>query len=138
MNNLVLCLLTAICFAMWPILLNKSGTPNMAVATIIVMIATLLPMGIYNFITSTQRFSLPSKYVWIAVLIGLVNGVGMIFYSKLINTPNTGIYVSIVAILMPVCGLFLGYLILGQSNLSFTKIIGVAIAIVGVWLITKN
>jgi len=136
MNNLILCILTAICFAIWPILLNKSATPNMPLATIIVMISTLLPMIIHNT-TASQKFSLPSKYIWIALLIGLVNGIGMIFYSKLINTSNAGVYVSIVATFMPICALILGYFILGQPTITLTKIAGISLAIIGVWLLTK-
>jgi len=131
------CILTAICFAIWPILINKSGAPNMAIATIVVMVTTLLPPIIYNQIVSQQKVNLPMKYIFIAATIGLVNGLGMIFYTKLINTPNTGAYVSTVAIIMPIFALIFGYIIIGQPTITITKIIGIVLAIIGVWLITK-
>jgi len=138
MTNIIICIVTALCFAMWPILLNKSGTPNMSLATIVVMITTLLPMIIYNQITSIEKTHLSAKYILIAALIGLINGIGMIFYMQLIKTSQPGLYVSIVAATMPVMGLVLGYIIVGQpSIITITKIVGIIIIALGVWMVTK-
>jgi drug/metabolite transporter (DMT)-like permease len=122
---------------MWPILLNKSENPNMAMGAVVVMFISSLIMFFYQMMTSPQKLGMPTKYLIMAMGIGVINGIGMILYSRLINTPNPGVYVSIIAVLMPIFGLILGYFILGQPNINLTKIIGVIFAVIGVWLITK-
>jgi len=95
-------------------------------------------MLIYHAATAPQKFEMPTKFLWITIGIGMINGLGMILYSQLIRTSNPGIYVSIVAIIMPVLALILGYLIIGQPTITYTKIIGIILAIAGVYLMTMT
>ena len=135
MQNFIYCVFTATCFAIWPILVNRSGSPNMAASTIWVMISTILPM--FFSVLGTQKFSLPMKHIGIAIAIGLVNGLGMFLYSKLIATNQPGLYVSIIAAIMPMLALILGFLIIGQPTITITKAIGMVIVTIGIVLIIK-
>ena len=134
--NIIYCLLTALCFASWPILLKKTGSPSIEMSTIIVMIITILPM-IFQSIWKNNFSTLSFKYIGLAILVGLVNGAGMIFYTKVLNTPKPGLYVSIVAGLMPVLGLVMGYIIMGGPAIKITNIIGIVAVCVGIWLLMK-
>lgn len=136
--NYTLCFIIAICFAIWPILLNKSGNPNMSLGAIIIAFFTVIPMLIYHLATVPQKFEMPIRFFWIAVGIGMINGLGMILYSQLIRTTNPGMYVSIIAIIMPIFALVLGYFIIGQPTITFTKIIGILLAVAGVYLMTMT
>lgn len=134
--NIIYCLLTALCFASWPILLKKTGSPSIETSTIIVMIVTILPMLFQN-LWKNNFSTLSFKYIGLAILVGLVNGAGMIFYTKVLNTPKPGLYVSIVAGLMPVLGLVMGYIIMGGPAIKITNIIGIVAVCVGIWLLMK-
>ncbi|MFZ2151322.1 MAG: EamA family transporter [Candidatus Absconditicoccaceae bacterium] len=134
--NIFYCILTALCFASWPILLKKTGSPSMEVSTIIVMIITVLPM-VFQTLWKNNFSNLPFKFIGLAILVGLVNGVGMVFYAKLIDTPKPGLYVSIIAGLMPVFGLIMGYIIMGQPTIKFNHMIGMLAVCAGIWLLMK-
>jgi len=135
MENFIYCIVAAICFAVWPILVSKSGSPNTASSTIWVMICTVLPL--FFSVLGQQKLYLPIKHVGIAILIGLVNGLGMYFYSKLLTTNQTGLYVSIIAASMPILALVLGFLIMGQPTITLTKVIGMIVVVVGILLIIR-
>lgn len=128
-------MLTAICFAIWPILIGKSGSPNTAASTVWVMIITVFPL--FFSVLGQQKLYLPIKHIGIAILIGLVNGLGMYFYSKLIASSQPGLYVSIIAASMPVLALVLGFIIMGHPIITITKTIGMVIVAIGIMLIVK-
>ena len=135
MQNIIYCIMTALCFAAWPILVNKSGSPNPVASTIWVMIATVLPL--FFSVMGEHKLYLPIKHIGIALVIGLVNGLGMYIYSKLITTSQPGLYVSIISASMPALALVLGFFIMGQPTITATKIIGMIVVIVGIVLIIK-
>ncbi|EKD25132.1 MAG: hypothetical protein ACD_80C00114G0005, partial [uncultured bacterium (gcode 4)] len=125
----------AICFAIWPILIGRSGSPNTTSSTIWVMFFTILPM--FFSALGQQKLYLPIKHIGLALLIGLINGLGMYFYTKIISTNQAGLYVSIVSACMPALALILGFLIMGQPTITMTKVLGMMVVIVGIWLIVK-
>jgi drug/metabolite transporter (DMT)-like permease len=84
-----------------------------------------------------QKLYLPIKHIGIALLIGLVNGLGMYFYTKIISTSQPGLYVSVVSASMPILALALGFLIMGQPTITLTKIIGMVVVVAGILLIVK-
>lgn len=135
MENLFYCIITAICFAIWPILISKSGSPNISASTLWVMIFTVLPL--FFSMLGQQKLQLPIKYIGIALLIGLVNGLGIYFYTKLISTAQPGLYISIISASMPMLGLILGFMIMGQPVITITKIIGIIVVAMGILLIIK-
>ena len=136
MNNIFYCIIAALCFAIWPILVKKTGSPNNQISAILVMIFTAIPTIIF-LVSKGQNLSLPWKYTLLAIGIGLINGFGMFFYIKGISTPQPGLYVGITATLMPIFGLVLGFLITGQPEINMTKILGIMIVIIGMYYIMK-
>jgi hypothetical protein len=142
MKNTIFLLIIAVCFSIWPILLNKSANPNMALGAIIVMFVSSITMLAYHvimsYIDATVKLDMPTKYLLMAIGIGIINGIGMILYSRLINTPDPALYVSIIAVLMPIGAMFLGYWIIGEPTITLTKIVGVVGAVVCIWLITSK
>lgn len=135
MQNILYCVFAATCFAIWPILTNKSGSPNMTASTMWVMLFTVLPA--FFGLLGQQKLYLPMKHIGIALVIGLVNGLGMLFYSKLIATSQPGLYVSVIAAIMPILALLLGFMIMGQPTITITKIVGMVVVVIGILLIIK-
>ncbi|HBB04280.1 TPA: hypothetical protein DCZ39_05310 [Patescibacteria group bacterium] len=99
------------------------------------MFFTILPM--FFSALGQQKLYLPIKHIGLALLIGLINGLGMYFYTKIISTNQAGLYVSIVSACMPALALILGFLIMGQPTITMTKVLGMMVVIVGIWLIVK-
>ena len=137
-ENLLLCFITAMCFASWPILHKWSGNPNMALGVVIIMAISTMTTFMYNTVTSSQKFEMPVKYIIISVGIGLIHGFGTILFSKLIDNPNTALNVSTISTLMPPIALIAGYIILGKPQIDITKIVGICFVIIGLWFVTSN
>ena len=142
MKNAIFLLIIAICFSIWPILLNKSANPNMALGTIIVMFMSSMTMLTYHsimaYLDPEVTFDMPTKYLVMALGIGVINGIGMVLYSRFIDTPDTPLYVSIIAVLMPIGSMGFGYWIIGKPTIDITKIVGVVGAVISIWLITSK
>jgi len=89
-------------------------------------------------VLTQQKLYLPIKHIGIAIVIGLINGVGIYLYAKLITTSQPGLYVSIISASMPILALVLGFLIMGQPTITTTKVIGMVVVVIGIWLIVKT
>jgi hypothetical protein len=141
-KNTTFLLIIAVSFSIWPILLNKSANPNMALGTIVVMFMSSITMLTYHsimaYLDPEVTFNMPTKYLIMALGIGIINGIGMVLYSRFIDTPDTPLYVSIIAVLMPIGTMGFGYWIIGSPTITLTKIVGVVGAVVCIWLITSK
>lgn len=141
-SKIYTCIFVSMCFAMWPLLANRFLGSNLQLGTIIIMAATVLPISIgyffFNNSTDTVMASLTTTQIIAAIGIGLLNGMGMLFYFYLNKSASPGLYISIVAILMPIFALIFGRLINGLPEITYTKIIGIICGVLCVYFLTKK
>ncbi len=137
MNNaLFFCLIAGFCFGTWPLVAKYSNLNAF-------WVAFLVPLGTTIFISLvalpklSNTSSLTTKAVAICLIAGVLNGIGILAYGKIISNTNWDIskYVSTTAILM-ICFTAIGALFMFKEPFTTQKTIGFLFAVAAVWLLS--
>jgi drug/metabolite transporter (DMT)-like permease len=130
-------ILTALCLGGWPLIARFSKLPSIWV-TVMVAIGTVT-VALFAFFTKTSSSeSLPITFIAIGLLAGIVNGLGIFFYGKLIGTSGweiSRIVPMTFALMVLVAGLG-GSLVFGEP-ITFRKLIGLLTVIISVFLLSS-
>ncbi len=145
-NPLILASLCALAWGTWPILANASKASSVYITSIVCAVTAVCAIAFYLLKgTFYSEISLvlnsgTNKMLFLPVLAGVLNVVGMIFYGMLLSS-NSGFevtkYVPISTALLPIVALVTGWLILSEP-ISTQKIIGILLATLGIYFINKS
>jgi len=128
-----LCLVTALCFAAWPLIGRATGASG-AWVTVVVMLVTPIVAGVPQY---KQLSELPSwQGIGILILAGACNGIGMVAYGKIVTDRQfemSGLapasLVGMVVLIM------LGGVLFFHEPITARKILGLVLACIAVWLL---
>jgi len=133
-NQVVLTLITAIGFGLWPSVARLSGLSPIMVGLIVASV-TVIPV-----IFAAPFFEIgpvTKSGFLMAFTAGLINGVGFTAYSKLVSS-NLELSKSIPAmIVLSLLVAFLSGLFIFSEKLTAEKIIGIVLAVFSSWFLLK-
>jgi len=138
---LLLALVAATLFSVWPFVMKRShlSTPWQGLFLPLGMIlisgpAALLSKAPIIDPSWAGKITLPCA-ITLALAAGIINGGSMTFaYSKLIAAPNASRYLIIVSVTMPIILALMGWLFL-KEQLSFKQICGIGVGICAIYLL---
>ncbi len=135
MNPLILALISAAGFGLWPSIARVSGL-NPILTAIIVGSATLIPAIFAIPFSETGRVSASALFV--CVFAGIINGVGFIAYAKLVSNAelSLSLYVPVTIINSLIVAVAAGILIFHEP-ITAQKITGIILAAAATWLLLK-
>jgi uncharacterized membrane protein len=135
-NPLTYCLIAGLGFGAWPFLGRLSNLPATWVG-VVMSLGTLTVVGTWTIIAPHSSGVTPRSVV-ICFIGGLVNGLGMVAYAKLISWPLPGVEISRVT---PLTSVVMGLFVLAigaiafQEPITIKKALGVLMAIGAVVLL---
>lgn len=135
LSQLTWALFCATAFVVWPTIGKYSGAGGHWVNTIVLIGSTIT--GVALAYPAMKAQPLPSiKAVALILTAGFINGAAVYAYSMMTANPKiaTGPFVSTVTMMMVVLGFVLAVILLGQAW-SGRHVLGMAFALVGIWLI---
>lgn len=133
LRPLVLCMVSAIGFAGWPLLSRKSGAGNIWIVAVVIGLTALVCLAV-----DYRGFSVIPSWkglLWL-VAAGAVNGIGMLAFARLVSnaTLDTSTYFATTQTLIVVITAFVGLVWLNEA-FTWRKLVGLALACLAVWLI---
>jgi len=136
MPGIVLVVLTAFGFGVWPLIAKASGA-NQAWATTVVMAITTVLIAIIQAGKLVQEVP-TGKMTLLLLAAGVANAIGMIAYGNFLDGSRFAIsaFATAALTLVTVVTAFGGMLFFGEQ-LTVSKATGVILAIVATWLLTK-
>ena len=134
----VLCAFNALCWAAAPLIGRLSNTSAMVMAVMINVgsLVAVLPIAF------TQKYSeVGPKGLVIALVAGIINGIGVIAFSHLVHGSAQGHWeaskiIPIVFVLVPV-GVVFGARLAFAEAITVQKVLGIVLACVAIWLLSK-
>jgi len=135
---LLYCLLTATCYAYYPVLAKIVKLEAMWLA-ILVNIGGLSVALAWNII-GTNAQKLTPKQIWIGLLIGVIAGIGTLFYSLIMTMEkvNLSTVIPIMLAMMPVMLAIFSYFFLGERIFIPRKMVALVMVAVGIFLLTYS
>lgn len=129
-------LFIAFAFAFWPIMVRFGNIPAIWSAIIINASTTILAIA-YLFYKGNSVPNL--KMFLIGIFAGLLNGVAFLIYTNLLSNNNmsASVIVTIITIMVPVFVTILGVLLF-KEDITVYRVIGITLAILGVYFIYKK
>lgn len=136
-NPAIYSLVSSLCFGLWPVVARYAKL-SPAWLTAMVSIATLFTA---LSIVATREREIPlAQSLLIALVVGIMNGVGTVSYAKLIgwgSVDGTRL-VCVTATVTPVV-MVLASVLFFRDRLSSLNIVGVCVAVIGIFLMNlKN
>lgn len=135
MNNpLVLTIITALGFS-WPLIARTSGASPYATSLAVTVVSLFVLLAGVRFL---HFGDLTTRGTLLISLSGVMAGVALLAYATLVSNPTWDIsqYVPMSLILMITIGAVGGMFFYGEV-VTFQKIFGLCLAIIGCWLITR-
>lgn len=127
--------LTGLFFGVWP-LISRLAKLSTAWTSLTVTIGT----AVIVFVSVSQELHLPpTKNIFIGLLAGLISGLGLLTYGKLISNSNTwdmSITIPISLIITPMVIVLGGWLFFGDQ-MTTTKGAGGILGIIAIYLMCK-
>lgn len=135
MSSVLWALGIAAVYAVWPIIGKYSGASGAWISSLVV-IGTLLSTGGLSYVGLTEGRFPTIKAIILLIIIGIVNGAAVYFYSMKTSDPNisTGAFIVLVTIFMVVMAPFLD-LAFNGSAISLRQWGGIVVAAVAVYLL---
>lgn len=135
---LLYCILTAFCFGTWPIIMKTTGLkPNLAafILTTITMVIVSTPFIIDFHQLKIPENNLVKKALMIAIMAGLLNGVGTILFQKVIAATQdmSKAYIIILISQLPVAAI--SSIIFLHEPITIKKLAGFVAAIITILLL---
>ncbi len=132
--RIVLTVGSAVLFGIWPMVMRLSGVDKSWAS--IALAVGLLSGAFVSFIfapVNPLRYS--QRAVSVALMAGLMNGIGMLAFNKLLAIGDISKYVTINYALLPALSFLSGVIIL-REPLTLKKSIGIIAAIIGAALLS--
>lgn len=136
MNNpLFYCLVAALTFGAWPLMARFS---QLSASWIAISIATSSTLTI--LIGLLPKASLPTKSVLLGLVIcligGVLNGLGMLSYSKVLSTASWDVskYIPLMTVMIILIAAIGGFALFKEA-LNWQKALGLTCALAAVWLL---
>lgn len=135
-NVLLYCILTAFCFGIWPIIMKNSGLkPGIGafILTAITLMIVFVPF--INEMKIGAGQNLTSKALKLGLLVGLLNGLGIIFFQKAIVAAEdmSKSYIIILVSELPIVAI--SSIILLNEPFTIKKIAGLITAAITILLL---
>lgn len=129
-NTLILILGAALFFSAWPIIAKYANLDPGWVALILAIGTALVGF------TQVSKTMPTTAQILIVLLAGLLNGIGTLFYAKLLNTQGVDIsrFIPLTIGLVAVITLVLGSILL-KEPLTLKKVSGVLLVVIAVYLL---
>lgn len=129
-NPLFLCVISALGFGSWP-LIARTTTINPGWLSIAICLGTMMTSSV------TMNRALPnSKAFLILIGAGMINGIGLLAYSKLLTMQNTDVSRLIpIAVALGAVTTAVGACIVFGEPITIRKVSGVGLAFVAVYLL---
>lgn len=128
-NPLTYCALAGIAFGIYPAVARYSGLPSTWLG-VLVTLGTLIVVSVWTGLNSGSTTFTP-RTIGVCLLAGLINGIGMVAFTKLLGWQGSGADISKVVPLASVIMVFM-VLIVGiavfREPLTAKKLLGVAMA----------
>lgn len=144
-NPLLMSLICALMWGVWPILTNISKASSSYIS-IMLGASTMFFVTVYFLFQSQLSTSIGEAYIggtktfWLPVLAGLMNAVGIIVYGVMLSS-HSGFdatkYIAITTAILPAIATISGVLFL-DYKIDANKIIGLALACVGIYFLNKK
>lgn len=138
-NILLYCFITAFCFGFWPVIMKTTGLkPNLTafILTSVTLIIVAIPFLNNSAELKTSVNDLTIQTIAIAVTAGLLNGIGIFMFQKIIASPVTDIsksYTIIIVSQLPVIAI--SSIILLGDPLTLKKLAGFITAAITILLL---
>ncbi len=134
-SGLFYCIATALCFGSWPLITRAAGDTS-SWAMPIVLIACMLTSFLARI---GAKDAFPTKTaVLILVTAGVVNGLGALAYGRLITSTSQSMSaLPSAALTAMIVFMAFGGFVFFKEAVTPTKLVGLAFASVGCWLLTK-
>lgn len=133
-NPFFLSVITAVGFGGCSLVARATGIPPLGVVVLLSIgtLASVSTVGPLLFSWDT----IPKKMIYIGLLIGFVNGVSFLAYSKLLSNPawDISLYVPLAIAMMLIVPVIGGPLFLGES-MSPNKWLGIILILAGIYCI---
>ncbi len=128
-------------FGLWSLVMSLTGLRGGGVAFML-MAGTLLVTAPWFLLVRPEPFLAAGRNVPVALLVGLgaacLNGVGMVLLPPLLEAPPGAVGTRILILNLTVVGVTaLWSVTLGGHSLSVSKVSGMLLAILAVWLLSK-
>lgn len=138
-KNLLFSLAAGVCYGVWPIFANLTRF-NPQLMSLGVMVSGTTVWFIYmatnpQLFQGIQQISTPKPLIFLAVA-GIINALGLFFYSKVIGSQEIDIskYITIALIIATASAAISAKIFINQP-LTTTKIIGLLCAALAIWLL---
>ena len=146
MNPIILCVVCALTFGVWPTLAKYTNLSTGTIATIVsgstflfVAIISQLNTNIRQEIRADFEVS-PSKVFLLLIFAGMINAVGMVIYGYLLDNNNgleTSKIVPTISALVPVFSIISAVILLSEG-FTLQKFVAVCILVIGIILLTTQ
>ncbi len=137
-HGLFLALISAIGFGGWPLLSRASGANQLWINTILMVVSLAVALCFAHFSGVNVGEGLISKKGFaLLCFAGLINGIGLVAFGTILTNPMeistwvpvTNVFITLVSVL--------GGVLLFSESFPPQKMIGVALALCGVWLLNR-
>lgn len=142
-NPLIMSLICALVWGLWPILANYSKASSVYIS-IVLTITTSIFSVVYFYARGENLLYVGEnpdiKMFLLPMIAGILNGVGMVFYSQILSGGaglNITKYVVIVTALIPVVTVVAGYFLL-ENKISKENILGLVLVLFGIYFVNKK
>lgn len=132
-NGVVLCLVTALGFGVWPLIARWSGAEQSWTTTIVSTITAMVVVSVQ----ATKLSTVPTgRVVGLLLLAGLVNGVGWLTYGRLVAGTEFDVSrFAPAALTLMIAFIAVGGVLVFGEPLTATKAVGIVLAIAAAWLL---
>ncbi len=137
MNNaMILCVLVGLLWGIAP-LVGRLSSANAMMMSVLVAVGTLLATLPVAF---SQNYAAASfKAIAFALIAGLANGIGLLFFYRLVAGANEGLWeiskvLATTSVIMPIV-LVIGARLFYSEALTIEKIIGLVLACAAIWFL---
>ncbi len=141
MNTTILAICAGAAFGLWSLVMSLTGLRGGGVAFVL-LAGTLLVTAPWFLLVRPEPFLAAGRSAPIAVFVGLaaacLNGIGMVLLPPLLEAPPAAVGTRILILNLTVVGVTaLWSVTFGGHSLSVSKVSGMLLAILAVWLLSR-
>lgn len=132
------CFMAALCYSIYPVLAKKMGLTGIWVAIMINTGGLMVALIKFGSQTNKQMSSIKQMLIGF-LLIGIVAGVGTLFYSEVMVFKGIDVskLIPITLALMPIMTAILAYFIMQEQVFTIKKITAFTMAAVSIYLLSS-
>lgn len=134
MQMILLCALSAVLFVIWPNLTKSTGLTS-SWTIILVSITSVFPSFAYLWWKGDPTPD--SRQITVGIIAGLINGLGFIIYSTLLNRYEVSRVITIIDIMASISAVLLGILVYGET-MSLNKGLGIFLGCLSIYFLHRT